>query len=156
MMHGIQYDAWFLRYRARQVEFFVILDYSLHFYPLNNPEKQNFEKMKKIPGDIIILHMCTINQNHMMYGSWDMEHNRYNFSHFKWLFALLHPNNPDNQSFEKMKKKTSGDIIILHKCTKNHDHMLYCSQDMIHGRLLFFILGYFLPFYSPNSPKNQN
>ena len=69
MMHGIQYDAWFLRYRARQVEFFVILDYSLHFYPLNNPEKQNFEKMKKIPGDIIILHMCTINQNHMMYGS---------------------------------------------------------------------------------------
>ena len=23
--------------------------------PLNNPENQNFEKMKKIPGDIIIL-----------------------------------------------------------------------------------------------------
>ena len=68
MMHGI-HDAWFLRYRTRQVEFFVILDYSLHFYPLNNPENQNFEKMKKIPGDIIILHMCTINQNHMMYGS---------------------------------------------------------------------------------------
>ena len=69
MMHGIQYDAWFLRYRARQVEFFVILDYSLHFYPLNNPENQNFEKMKKIPGDIIILHICTINQNHMRYGA---------------------------------------------------------------------------------------
>ena len=30
-------------------------------------ENQNFEKMKKIPGDIIILHMCTINENHMMY-----------------------------------------------------------------------------------------
>ena len=32
-------------------------------------EKQNFEKMKKVPGDIIILHMSTINDNHMMYGS---------------------------------------------------------------------------------------
>ena len=28
--------------------------------PNNNPQSQNFEKMKKIPGDIIILHMCTI------------------------------------------------------------------------------------------------
>ena len=36
--------------------------------PLNNQENQNFEKMKKTPGDIIILHMSTIN-NHMMYGS---------------------------------------------------------------------------------------
>ena len=31
------------------------------------------------------------------------------------------PNNLENQNFEKMKKK-SGDAIILHMCTKNHDH----------------------------------
>ena len=35
----------------------------------NNSKNQNFEKMKKTPGDIIILHKCTINNNHMMYGS---------------------------------------------------------------------------------------
>ena len=35
----------------------------------NNLKNQNFEKMKKNPGDIIILHMFTINDNHMMYGS---------------------------------------------------------------------------------------
>ena len=35
----------------------------------NNLKKQNFEKMKKNPGDIIILHMFTINDNHMTYGS---------------------------------------------------------------------------------------
>ena len=35
----------------------------------NNPKKQNFEKMKEETGDIIILHNCTINDNHMMYGS---------------------------------------------------------------------------------------
>ena len=33
--------------------------------PPRNPENQNFEKMKKAPGDIIILHMSTINKNHM-------------------------------------------------------------------------------------------
>ena len=37
--------------------------------PPNNLKNQNFEKMKRMPGDIIILHMCTINDNHMMYGS---------------------------------------------------------------------------------------
>ena len=38
-------------------------------YPTNNLENQTFEKMKKAPGDIIILHMCAINDNHMMYDS---------------------------------------------------------------------------------------
>ena len=28
--------------------------------------------MKKEPGDIIILHMCTKNYDQMMYGSWDV------------------------------------------------------------------------------------
>ena len=27
-------------------------------------------------------------------------------------------------------KKMHRDFIILDKCTKNHDHMLYCSRDM--------------------------
>ena len=47
--------------------------------PPNNPNNQNFEKMKQATEDIIILHMCTINDNRMMYGSWDMEHDRQNF-----------------------------------------------------------------------------
>ena len=37
--------------------------------PPNNLKNQNFEKLEKTPGDIIILHMCAINDNHMMYGS---------------------------------------------------------------------------------------
>ena len=47
---------------------FVILDHFLSLYLPNIPENQDFEKLKKNPGDIIILHMCTINDNHMMYG----------------------------------------------------------------------------------------
>ena len=69
---------------------FVILDYFLSFYPPNNTENQNFEKMKKRSVDTIILHMCTINKNHMMYGSSDMERNRI-FSHFRPFFAFLPP-----------------------------------------------------------------
>ena len=60
-------------------EFFVILDYLLPFNPPNNPENQNFEKMEKPPGHINILHMCTINDNHIMYGSWAMKCGRHNF-----------------------------------------------------------------------------
>ena len=37
--------------------------------PPMDPENQNFEKMKKTPGDIIILQICTINDNYMIYGS---------------------------------------------------------------------------------------
>ena len=41
------YDVLFLRYGAWQTELFPISDYFLPFYPPNNPENQNFEKMKK-------------------------------------------------------------------------------------------------------------
>ena len=59
----------FLRYGAQRTEFFVILDHFLTFYPINNPKNQNFENMKKKPGDMIILHMCTKIYDHMMYSS---------------------------------------------------------------------------------------
>ena len=35
--------------------------------PPKQPKKSTFGKMKKKPGDIIILCFCTINNNHMMY-----------------------------------------------------------------------------------------
>ena len=31
--------------------------------------KSKFKKMKKTPGYIIVLHKCTINDNHIVYGS---------------------------------------------------------------------------------------
>ena len=37
--------------------------------PPNDLKRQNFKKMKKSPGDIIILHMCTKNNDHIMYSS---------------------------------------------------------------------------------------
>ena len=84
------------------------------------------------------------------------------FSHFGPSFALLHPpcpNNPENQNFEKMKKKKKmpGDINILQKCTINDNHIIYGSWDMKCTRQIFFvILSHFLPFYPPDSLKNEN
>ena len=55
--------------------------------------------MYKTPGDIIFLHMCIINQDHIMYVSWDI------FLSFWAIFLLFGPpNNPKNQNFEKTKK----------------------------------------------------
>ena len=63
------YNVWFLRYWTRRTEFFVLFDRFLSFYSLNNLKNQNFEKMKKAPGDIIILYMCTKNYDQIMYCS---------------------------------------------------------------------------------------
>ena len=82
------YDVWFLTYQVQQTYFFITFDYLLSFYPPNNPENQNFEKNNKSPGNIIILHMSTINKNHLMYDSWDMDRV---FCHFESFFALLPP-----------------------------------------------------------------
>ena len=45
-------------------------------------------------------------------------------------------------------EKTPGDIIILHKCTKNYDHMLYCSLDMARNgfKCYFSFWAIFYPF----------
>ena len=86
----------FLRYWLQSMDFFfVILNQFCHFtlilaktdrvfchfgpffaflpsppLPPKKPKfRKNLEKMKKMPGDIILFRMCIINENHMMYGS---------------------------------------------------------------------------------------
>ena len=58
--------------------------------------------------------------------------------HFGILFAHLLPLQQPKKSKLKKKKKIPGDIIILHKSTKNHDHKLYCSRDMARDRYNYF------------------
>ena len=45
-------------------------------------------------------------------------------------------------------KKKPGDIIIQHKCTKNHNSMYYCAWDMVHDRCncYFSFWTIFCPF----------
>ena len=85
--------------------------------PSDNPENQNFEKMKIAPGDIIILHNSTINDNHMIYGSWDMMCTRQNFfvilGHF---FPFYPPLQPEKWKIQKNEKNA----MIYHHFTQLH------------------------------------
>ena len=92
------YGVWFLRYNAQGTSSFVILGHFLSFNPAHNLENQHFEKIEKRPRDIIVLHVSTINENHMMYGSWDMEPDKQNFMSF---FAIFCPFTP--QTIQKIK-----------------------------------------------------
>ena len=187
------------------------MSYILHFYLPNSKKKTKFpinekKKKKKTTGDIIIVHKCTKNHDHILYCSWDMVRDECNYFSFwaifwpftsitaqkvkisnKWkkhlkissfnisvpkiliicftvpgiccvmdviifhfgpFFALLPC--PKNQNFKKMRK-TPGDII-LHKGTKNHDHMLYCPWYMAHGKRNFYISFLAFFFFNPFTP----
>ena len=133
-------------YRSRfVVPHFTILDLLFHIpsftvsYPLATPlqppftpsttQKINILKKWKKCLDILPFYTCTINDDHMIYGSSDIVHDRQNvFVILDLFFPLYLPNNLKKQNFEKMKK-TPGDIINLQKCIKNYDHMLHCFWD---------------------------
>ena len=73
--------------------------------------------------------MCTKNHNHTRHRSWDMEWDRQNILLFWAIFcpftSLLTPK-------IKIGKKTTttGDIIFLHVCTINENHMTFGSWDI--------------------------
>ena len=69
------------------------------------------------------------------------------------LFFILGLQQLEKWKFQKMKKTPGG---YLHRCTKNHDHMLYCSWDMACGRCncYFSFWAIFCPSHL-NTPKNE-
>ena len=128
-----------------------------------DPENKNFEKIKKAPEDII-LQICTINNSHMMYGSWDTQCNRQIFFVILDHFLPFYPHNiPEHQNFEKIKKPP-GDIIILHscnindnhiilrRCNINNNHIMYGSWDTKRDKI-FCHFGIYLPL-ALLPPKN--
>ena len=125
-----------MRYWTWQTDFFAILDHFSLFYLSNNLKYQNFEKIKKTPGDIIVLHKCTKSHHHMLYRSWEMERDECTCSCSFWTLLFYPLNHPKNENFKKKKTTTKepGDVIILHKCTKKYGLMVYCSWDMARDR----------------------
>ena len=101
----------------------------------------------------------SVPNDHMLYCSWNMVCDECNYFSF-WAifcpFTSLRARKIKVKKKKKKMKKTPGDII-LHKCTQNHDHLLYCSWDMACDRCncYFSFWAICCPFYPPNSPKNQ-
>ena len=77
-------EAW----SATQTEFLLILYQFLSHDPPHNPKNENFEKMRKTPEDITTLPFFTTNDNHMMYGFWDIKCNTHNFF---LLWTIFYP-----------------------------------------------------------------
>ena len=86
-----------------------------------NQKNDNFENMKKIVGDIIILHMCTKHYNHTRHSSRDTEWDKI-FCPFTPLISQKITTWKNEKKYLKMSS--------FHTCTKNHNHMMYASWDI--------------------------
>ena len=121
------------------------------------------KKMSKTPRDISfntsvteIMTICFT-----CYCSWDMANDRCNCYFSFW--AILFPFTPlrtaqKNENFKKMKKKNPWRYDHLTQMyQKSWSYvLLFLRYSVWQMELLFFILGYFLPFYNPNSTNNEN
>ena len=116
------------------------------------PEKIKFWDNEKMSGRIISLHLCITIDDHVMYISRDAEHDRHNFLSFWTAIYLLKTR---KIKILKKWKESSGDVIILHMCSKNHDHIMYASWDIECKRQYFVIWVIFcsLPHYWPENLK---
>ena len=144
-MCTINKDSWDIR-RNRQkfLSFWVLF---CPFIPLTNQKIKILKKWKKTPGHIIILHLSTTNDNHIMYGSWDMEFNRQNLFSYWTTFC------PFTEK-SKFWKKKPGDIISLHLRPTNDNHMMYGSLDIRCNRQNF-LWTIFCPFNPSKNLENK-
>ena len=103
------------------------------------------KKYKKNPGDIILLHMCTIDEDHMMHGSWDIRHNRQNFLLFWVIFCPL--TLLTNQKI-KIWKKNEKRAWRYHHFTQ-----LYQKYPEIGRMTDVIVIFHFFAFYSLTARK---
>ena len=143
----MMYGSWNMRCdRQRYLSFW---DVFCLFSPLKM-RKIKISKLKKIPGYIIILRICTINDNHMMYGSWDMEHDRKNFLLFWTVFCpFISLGSQKNNILKKLKQTWRYyDFTNI-----NNSHIMYGYWDMEHERQNF--LSFWTIFYPFTSLQTQ-
>ena len=128
------------------------------FYPPKKPKNQNFEKWK-----ILLVNMCTKNDNHMMYGSWDKDWHRQNCLSFWVIFCPLTPPPhtlppllmiPKIKILKKKMKKMPGNIILLYTNVyhKRKSYDIWFLKYKVRLTEIFVILGHFLPCQSPWQP----
>ena len=141
-------------------EFFVILDHYLPFYSYIDPENEHFEKTKNVPRYIIILKICTINDNHnVWFLRFGAQQTKF-FCHFGPFFDLLPSWKPGKLIFWKIKKTLK--ILLFFTCA-HHKWQLYDVCLLKYGaqQAEFFVtLYHFSPFYPfthflPYWPRKQ-
>ena len=151
------YYAWFLRQGAWWTEFFVILD---SFFVLLPPPLTTWKikllKKWKNTWDIIILHMCTINEKHIMYGSWDMEHDGHNFLSFWTIFCPFTPLTTRKVKILKKGEKPWRYYHFTNVYDKLQSNDQWFLRYGVQWTEFFIILDPFLHFYPPNNLNKSN
>ena len=117
------------------------------FLPSNNTWKIKILNKKNAWIYMFILHRRTINENHMMYGSWDMECDRQNVIWGHFLALLPQLATCKINILKKFLKKAPGDIIILHLGNTIDNYMIWFLRYGVQWTELFALLDQFLPFY---------
>ena len=146
------YGFWNIRCdRQKFLSFWAIF---CPFSPPDNPENRNL-KLKKTPGDIVILQISTINDNFLMYGSWDMERDRQNFLSFWTVFCPFTlrrpppppppPSPPSRKS--KFWKHEKNNWRYYHFTNITDCHIMHGSSDMEwNGQKFLSFWTVFCPF----------
>ena len=124
----------------------------MSFDPPNNPKNQNFLKIRETSWfyDFTVVYH---NDNHMMYGSWNIKHD---IQSVLWFRAIFCPFTPLTARKIKILKKWKNSWRYYHF---KHDYHKWKSYDVWFRRYgalqtkLFLILDHFLPFYTHQRAK---
>ena len=127
----------------------IIFCHSRPFFallPPNNPKNQNFEKMKKLPGDIITFQTCDINGNHMMYGSWNIEHDGQNFLSIWTVLCTFTP--LTTWKIKILKKFKKCQVILSFYTCVSYMTIIWCMVPDV-SSVTDRICCHFGPFFAP-------
>ena len=154
------YDVWFLSYEVQQTALFChlgqlfALSHPSPSTPPNKPKndiknEKNLNKMEissfytSVPKTLIIRYVPEMWRETDVIAIFILGH----------TFTFYSPNSPEKRKFRNNEKKPRG-IIILHKCTKNHDQMLHCSCILVRvGWNYFLFKAISMSFHPRNSSQ---
>ena len=117
-----------------------------------NQENQTFEILKKIPGDIIILHMYHKWQSYDAWF-WDVEHNRQNFLSFWTIFCPFTPLTTQKLKFLKKWKRPWRYYHFIHVHNKWQSNDLWFLRCGLQWTEIFVIWEHLWHFYPPKNWK---
>ena len=110
--------------------------------------------LKKTPGNIVILHISAINDNHMMYNSWDMERDGHSILSFWTVFCPFTPLWTQKIKVLKKWKNQFEDIIILQMVYHKWQSCdVWFLRYGVQRTAFCIILDRFLPFYPLTTQK---
>ena len=115
----MMYGSWNIKHKSQN-----FLSFSAIFCPFTAlivHKIKILKKTKKVPGDIIILFKCAKNDDHTIYGSWNINCNRQIFflvfGHFL-PFHLAPPSYPLRPKKQKSEKKSEKNTWRFHHFTQ--------------------------------------